>query len=122
MSRPRQVVVIDDNRDIAELACATVGSLNMSCITTSGLDEFLAALTPETDVILMDMRMPDMNGRELMDLLAARHCPAGIVLMSGVGSGSLKEAETYGRGIGLRMVGSLPKPFRVAELIEILKR
>jgi CheY-like chemotaxis protein len=122
MSVPRQVLVIDDNRDIAEVVCATVETVKMSCMLANTVAEFLAALTPETDLILMDMKMPDMDGRELMALLAERGCQAGIVLMSGLGMGALGQAEVYGRGLGLKMVGSLAKPFRVGELVAMLRR
>jgi len=122
MSQPKQVLVIDDNRDLGEVMRATVESAKMSCEVTTTVDEFLAALTAETSLILMDMQMPEMNGRELLALLGAHYCPSGIVLMSGIGSGALKQAESFGRSLGLKMVGTLAKPFRVADLLAMLRR
>jgi CheY-like chemotaxis protein len=122
MTQPRQILVIDDNRDIGEVVRATAESVKMRCEISTTVDGFLAALTAETHLIVMDMKMPEMNGRELLALLAAHQCASGIVLMSGMGDRVLKAAETYGRGLGLKMAGTLPKPFRVAELLAVLRR
>ncbi len=122
MSKPREVVVIDDSSEIGELVCAAAARVNIDCTATDRVDDFLAALTAETDLILMDIKMPEMNGRELLELLATHYCGARIVLMSGVGRGVLAEAESYGRSLGLNMAGILPKPFRVAELVAMLQQ
>ena len=122
MSRTKEILVIDDNEDIGEVVRAVAERAKMSCTVTTSVDAFLAALTAETDLIFLDMKMPEMNGREMMELLAVHHCSAGIVLMSGLGSSVLGAAEGYGRGLGLKMVGTLPKPFRVAELSELLRK
>ena len=122
MGRVKEILVIDDNEDIGEVVRAVAERAKMNCTVTTSVDAFLAALTEDTDLIFLDMKMPEMNGREMLGLLAAHHCGAGIVLMSGLGGAVLGPAEAYGRGLGLRMVGVLPKPFRVAELTELLRK
>jgi CheY-like chemotaxis protein len=112
--------VIDDTPEIAELICATAQRLDVECRFATRVDDFLAALTPEIHLILMDMKMPEMNGRELLTLLAAHHCRARIVLMSGVGGSVLAEATAYGTSLGLRMGGVLAKPFRMVELMDAI--
>ena len=121
MSRVREILVLDDDEDIGEVVRAVAERAKRSCTVTTAVDAFLAALTEDTDLIFLDMKMPEMNGREMLGLLAANHCRARIVLMSGLGSGVLKLAEGYGRGLGLKMAGLLPKPFRVAELVQLLR-
>jgi len=118
----KHILVIDDNEDIAEIICVTAKSLHMTTTIAADVAGFLAALTPEIDLIVIDLKMPEMSGSELMDLLARRRSTAKIVLMSGVGRTALGQAERYGRSLGLTVVGSLPKPFRVGELIEMLNR
>jgi len=122
MSRTKEILVIDDNEDVGEVVCATAESVKMQCRLATNVDEFLAELSADTDIIFLDIKMPDMNGRELLELLGANHCSAGIVLMSGLGDTVLRQTEAYGLGLGLKMIGVLSKPFRVAELLVLLRK
>jgi EAL domain-containing protein (putative c-di-GMP-specific phosphodiesterase class I) len=66
--------------------------------------------------------MPEMDGIELLRLLSERKCKAGIILMSGVDKRVLETAGQLAQALGLSIVGHLQKPFRLAELEEILAR
>ncbi|MGB9406829.1 MAG: EAL domain-containing response regulator, partial [Terracidiphilus sp.] len=70
----------------------------------------------------LDLMMPEMDGIELLRLLHERKCKAGIVLMSGVGKRVLETAGQLAQVLGLSIVGHLQKPFRLAELEEVLAR
>ena len=120
MDEVRSVLVIDDDPDIAEIVCATAESLGRTCVVTSTAKQFLAALTPRTSLILMDLRMPEVNGDRLMQQLAQQHCAAEIVLMSGAGRADMAAAESLGLALGLKIAGLLAKPFRGAELRAVL--
>ena len=60
--------------------------------------------------------MPDMDGIEVLRYLAGRECDASIVIMSGHNGAMLGRAERLGAGLGLRIAGSLRKPFRLKDL------
>jgi len=118
----KRILVIDDNHDIAEIVCATGESMKISCTMVSDVASLFAALTPEISLVVMDLKMPEMSGAELMVKLAAHGCKARLLLMSGVGPNALREAEQLGRSLGLDVLGSLAKPFRGAELRAMLGR
>jgi EAL domain-containing protein (putative c-di-GMP-specific phosphodiesterase class I)/CheY-like chemotaxis protein len=119
---PQSILAIDDDADIGELILATAQDMCLSCAVANNAADFLENLGPGTTLILLDLVMPEMDGVELLRLLAQRQCKAGIVLMSGVGKRIIETAEELARALGLSVVGHLQKPFRVSTLQEIVAR
>jgi EAL domain-containing protein (putative c-di-GMP-specific phosphodiesterase class I)/CheY-like chemotaxis protein len=119
---PQSILAIDDDADIGELILATAQDMRLSCAVANNAADFLEKLGPGTTLILLDLVMPEMDGVELLRLLAQRQCKAGIVLMSGVGKRIIETAEELARALGLSVVGHLQKPFRVSTLQEIVAR
>jgi len=60
--------------------------------------------------------MPGMDGIEVVRWLAARHCRATIVMMSGHDRGVLRSVQEMARSLGLRTAEPLQKPFRLADI------
>jgi EAL domain-containing protein (putative c-di-GMP-specific phosphodiesterase class I) len=100
----------------------TAEAKGLDCTATTKPDEFLAALTPLTSLVLIDLMMPEMDGIELLRRLGERYCKANVVLISGVGKRIIEVAEELAKAHGLSIVGHLQKPFRVAELGEVFER
>ncbi len=117
----KQIVVIDDQREIAEVVCDAAEMMGVKCTMAANVPELLAALTPEVGLVLMDLTMPGVSGMELIELLGERGLDAGLVLMSGVGRAAMEEARAAVAKAGVRLAGILPKPFRVAELMAVLR-
>jgi len=121
MSPIERILVIDDEIDVGEFITAAAEKLGLHCTATTMATVFLEELTPETDLVLMDLMMPGMDGIELLRLLGIQQCNAGIVLMSGTGKRIMETAEQFAQSIGLTIVGQLQKPFRVADLEAVLR-
>jgi EAL domain-containing protein (putative c-di-GMP-specific phosphodiesterase class I)/ActR/RegA family two-component response regulator len=121
MTANQKVLVIDDERDIGEYISAVAESLGIPCTATTDADVFLAALTPDTNLIFLDLMMPGIDGIELLRVLSQRGSKVRIVLISGSGKRIIETAVQLVRSLGLTVIGFLQKPFRLAELEIFLK-
>jgi len=71
------------------------------------------------DVILMDIMLPQMNGWEARESLAADPSTAQIPV---IGVSALGDPETLERARRLRFAGYLVKPIRLNEVTEAIDR
>jgi len=68
------------------------------------------------DLALVDLKMPGMDGKELLTRLKAEHRFLEVIILTGHGS--------YASAVECARLGAftyLPKPFQLEELLEILK-
>jgi DNA-binding NtrC family response regulator len=79
---PRQLLIVDDDPAVREsLAQALTKDGTAVRVAESGT-RALGSLVPTPDVILLDVRMPDMSGLDLLPLLRERVASADVVLMT----------------------------------------
>jgi CheY-like chemotaxis protein len=116
---PATILVADDVALNRELVAGYFEGTALKLITaTNGLEALAQAEKHHPDVILMDMRMPELDGHEATNRLkedpALKHIPVIAVTAS-----SFREEEARARKI---CDGFIRKPFNRAELIAELKR
>jgi EAL domain-containing protein (putative c-di-GMP-specific phosphodiesterase class I) len=116
-----RILVIDDDHNVGEFIAAAAQALDLSCAMTTNTPDFMLALNPDVELIMMDLMMPDTDGIELLRLLGQAACKARVVLMSGFDVRVLETAEELARELGLSVAGHLQKPFRLVELEEMLR-
>jgi len=83
---------------------------------TSGPDALAAAETQRFDLALLDLKMPGMDGQQVLEELKARHRFLEVIILTG--HGSLDSAVECTK---LGAFGYLPKPYELDKLIEVLK-
>jgi EAL domain-containing protein (putative c-di-GMP-specific phosphodiesterase class I) len=115
------VLAIDDESAFLDIVRAVAKSANFAATATTDPAAFKDALnTQPPSVVLLDLQMPGCDGIELLHVLANAKCRAKIVLMSGFDARVMTLACGIGRDLGLDMGQPLQKPFRPAELRQLL--
>lgn len=73
--------------------------------------------TQQFDLALVDLKMPGMNGKELLELLKKEHKYIEVIILTG--HGSLDSAVECTK---LGAFGSLPKPYEIDKLLDSLRK
>jgi EAL domain-containing protein (putative c-di-GMP-specific phosphodiesterase class I)/ActR/RegA family two-component response regulator len=116
METTQSILVIDDDPGLGEFITAAAEHLGVRCMFTTDPATFFKHLTPEITLVLVDLVMPNVDGVQIMRLLAQGQCKAKIVMMSGLGRRVMQTAEQLAVSLGLSVVGHLRKPIRLLEL------
>ena len=111
------VLIVDDDQAILHLMMNILKEFNFNpSIAGSGEEALRSAREATPDVILLDLHMPGMSGRDVIDALKAesalRQVP--VVILSGEPV-SRRELDALGA------VSSVTKPFDLPLLIECIR-
>jgi CheY-like chemotaxis protein len=83
MGRPQRVLVVDDNRDTADMLAACVELVGARAKSVySGRAAVEEAKTLEPDLVLLDLELPDATGASVARALRAV-CDARVVVVTG---------------------------------------
>jgi len=110
----RRIVVIEDDRDIADAMSYALDRAGFSVRVARTGEEGLDAVRKGTDLVLLDLNLPGMDGLEVCRMLrrqpGSAHTPILIVSARG---------EEVDRVLGLEMGADdyLVKPFSMKELV-----
>lgn len=117
---PNRLLVVDDQVEIGSLiAAAALGCDYEARATTDGESFKREYLSFHPTLVALDLSMPGEDGIQLLRFLAEKECTAGILIVSGFDQRVLQSAALLGRDRGLRMLGTIPKPFRLGTLREL---
>lgn len=116
--KPRRILVIDDERVICD-ACRLVLSEKGHTVTleTSGAEGLRAIRQGDFDIVLLDMKLPDIDGMEI--LKAVREEKLGICVVVMTGYSIMPNAV---QAMKLGAADYLAKPFTDDELITAIEK
>ena len=83
---------------------------------TNGAEAVAAANSQKFDIALLDLKMPGMDGKQVLETLKKEHKYIEVIILTG--HGSLESAVECTK---LGAFGYLPKPYEFDKLLEILK-
>lgn len=113
MQMEQKVIIVDDDISVQRGLSRLVRSAGLLTLTFSSAAEFLASgLAGEPGCLIIDLRMPGMNGLELQRAIAKDGYMMPVIFISGDGSIS-DSVEAIKAGA----VDFLPKPFHDSQLL-----
>ncbi len=111
----KSILIIDDEEDVKEIAQIGLEMAAYWSVVTasSGKEGLMLAETSQPDVILLDLMMPDWDGKETLKQLKANQKTANIpvILMTAKTQSAIAAELTK-----LDLVGVITKPFRPLQL------
>jgi DNA-binding NtrC family response regulator len=116
--RKRRVLIVDDEEDltwsIARGLARDRDSLDVVCVN-SGCHALDALSEHDYDLVVTDIRMPDINGWTLLKEASSRYPRTRFIVMTAYGSLEAKD-EMIRSGIK----GYIEKPFEINELRQLI--
>ncbi|MGD8429007.1 MAG: nitrogen regulation protein NR(I) [Ectothiorhodospiraceae bacterium] len=118
MSEPHRVWIVDDDRSIRWVLSKALEKADLHPTAYETAEEVMAALDRgRPDVLITDIRMPHMNGLQLLDHVHARWPQLPVIVITA--HSDLDAAVSAYQGGAFEY---LPKPFDVDEAVELVQR
>lgn len=115
---PPLISVVDDNESVREAIRGLIRSIGYAVATFESAEDFLASASlAETKCLILDVRMPGMDGMELQRRLAATEYRLPIVFITAHGD-EASRVEALNNGA----VDYLQKPFSERALLNAVSR
>lgn len=112
---PRKVLVVDDERDLADLAVALLGCHGLEAQVAYSASEAMRMVEddPEIDAVFSDVMMPGMTGLQLAEALGCLYPSVKVVLTSGFTAPALMASHHAYRYTA--------KPYRIETVLRLLR-
>jgi len=115
-----RILLIDDQKDVAELTSMELQALGHIVLTaTDGQSGLQTAIREVPDVIISDLKMPRMDGYELIQNLRQISCLASVPAIALTGFGMKKDIEA---ALAAGYDACLNKPVDVSELSAVIQK
>lgn len=113
-----KVLVVDDERDFVKLFIKRFAMRNLDVEgVTSGQEALDHLRENPVDVVVLDVKMPGMDGLETLKEIKKHHPHVEVIMLTGHGS-----VKSGIQGISLGAYDYVLKPFKIEDLLErILK-
>ena len=117
MSAARRILIVDDEIELAEIIKETFqeeGILADSC--ASGREALVALGQHRYDAVLTDIKMPKMDGLDLLKEIKSKPNSPAVVLMSAYETLAIEDLHHQGAS------DFIPKPFSSKDALQLVSR
>lgn len=113
-----KLLIVDDDEKFLNTVAERLGLKDFDVTTaTNGAQAIKAAKKGQFDVAIVDLKMPEMDGMELLGILKKKHRYLEVIILTGFASiDSAVEATKLGA------FGYLEKPYDRDKLLDIITR
>jgi EAL domain-containing protein (putative c-di-GMP-specific phosphodiesterase class I)/FixJ family two-component response regulator len=117
----RRILILDDEAAVGQTIQWIAESLGFDAEFVTHSGEFFDRLVDMCpDIVTIDLVMPELDGVEVMRLLAERKSRASIIISSGMGTRVLDAAQRSALEHGLSIAGVISKPISKAALRSLI--
>ena len=113
-----RILVVDDEKQVADVLVDYLSNLGYQTVAAySGYDALSKFKDGDFQLIITDLKMPDIDGMDLLEMVKGWDKRAMVIVITGYGTiESAVEAITKGA------YDFIPKPFKMEELEIIIER
>ena len=119
------ILVLDDEPFMLKLLARMLSNLGFTCVSTcdNGRDALalVGSLKIPTDLILLDINMPQMDGVEFVRHLVEQHYRGSLILVSGEDERILQSVEKLICAHKITVLGHLHKPVTPEQLSRLIQ-
>ena len=117
MSEKIKILIVDDEIKFLESIAKRLEMRGFEvAAASSGEKAINIAHTDKFDLALLDLKMPGLNGKEVLEILKKEHKYLEVIILTGHGS-----YESAAECTRLGAFGYLPKPYELDKLLKVLK-
>ena len=119
VSNGEHVLIVEDMPSVRSFVCEVLVDAGYHCTLAADGDEAIGILQadPSINLLLTDVGLPYMTGRELADVARALRSDLPILFMTGYAQNAANRQSFLGEGMDL-----ITKPFHIDELLEKIRR
>ncbi len=112
------IFIVDDDPAVRDSMRQLLESIGFTVEAYGSGESFLEQASPlEGACLLLDLKLPGLNGLEVLEALAERPYDTSVILITGYG-----DETTRARALGAGAVAILQKPVRDELLLRTLRR
>ena len=117
-------LVVDDDEFVLSVVARMVQKLGAEVVTAADGQTARRILGEDRrfDLVICDLKMPGLDGIELLRDFASLQASAALILMSSADAKTLRAAEQVAQARRLRILGTLQKPVSSAALNQLIAR